>query len=750
MHNHQSRWVPEAGLPSVLGGLAWAVAAAGWMYPSASDAALIGAAVGAFLGAIAADNLQQSQRIDCSRLLLIPLVVLAVTGTIVIAWISWWPFGLFTKTVSGILILEETVGCTLTAMAAVGLLRFLCLQKRWLTIVEATFAVWAFSYIAGQHRATLHRPYWLTDWLVECGYSLHQGVWALGLIGAFIWTLILLSRSPSATGWRVRLVQPLVVFCLLGGAFWMASQLFRPPQPILTTAPEVPPPSKSSDSSPPPPPPSQPLAKVEFVRFCPPPERLNGYYLRTRICSTLKGFDLLPDPAPAVAWESLGAYTQEGILTATTNSALEGKAEQLSEVVISHLDTPDCPLALIAPVSFKPELPKYKGVTKAYSVTCAALGKELQDLDPFENYSLLRMSRLSLVNNTWTPLQREAYVQIPDDPRLRSLAQELLKSCDEFEAALPLRRLKAVMQCINKDYAYSERTGGTNSVEVFLFANRIGGGKQFAVATALLLRALKVPARVSEGYRVPVAREDAKPEFVIYDKHATIWPEIYLQGTGWIPVPPTPTNILDRAQAAAPDLEQEKDLFSPVEQAKSVPPARLFNAVSRSQSLRIAALLVCLVLIGPAFWRRILTPVVCLPKNRPARVFRAAIDLAALAGFRRAYGETRSEFAKRVRSQAVWGDVFAALSNAYMANRAGDGALQGPWLMTLWDLEARITKCCLGWPGKPSVSALLWGRLNPFCWYGADRPARAASFRILDVSHDRVCEMQGENHERKY
>ena len=99
---------------------------------------------------------------------------------------------------------------------------------------------------------------------------------------------------------------------------------------------------------------------------------------------------------------------------------------------------------------------------------------------------------------------------------------------------------------------------GEDFVEYFLFESRQGYCVHFATAAVALLRAAGISARYAEGYAVPSGQEGWVN---VPDYNAHAWVEIYLGGTGWVPVEVTPAgpdapaatqDALPTAEAATP------------------------------------------------------------------------------------------------------------------------------------------------------------------------------------------------------
>ncbi|MBQ8821987.1 MAG: transglutaminase domain-containing protein [Lachnospiraceae bacterium] len=74
-------------------------------------------------------------------------------------------------------------------------------------------------------------------------------------------------------------------------------------------------------------------------------------------------------------------------------------------------------------------------------------------------------------------------------------------------------------------------------LDYFLLENKKGYCSYFATAFVLLARAEGFPARYVEGFCLPV---DSDKTVTAYSYMAHAWPEVYLEGVGWIPFEPTP------------------------------------------------------------------------------------------------------------------------------------------------------------------------------------------------------------------
>lgn len=74
-------------------------------------------------------------------------------------------------------------------------------------------------------------------------------------------------------------------------------------------------------------------------------------------------------------------------------------------------------------------------------------------------------------------------------------------------------------------------------LDYFLLESREGYCTHFATVFALLARAEGLPSRYVQGFCVPARQGE---ETVVYNDMAHSWPEVYIDGIGWIPFEPTP------------------------------------------------------------------------------------------------------------------------------------------------------------------------------------------------------------------
>jgi hypothetical protein len=171
----------------------------------------------------------------------------------------------------------------------------------------------------------------------------------------------------------------------------------------------------------------------------------------------------------------------------------------------------------------------------------------------------LAAGELDAAGSASLPMLR-AHTALPDGmPRsVVELAESVTAGAQsDYEKAVMLQRF------FQDGFTYdvSRQPGnGTDALVQFLSeGDRRGYCEQFASAMAVMLRAVDVPARVSVGLLRPelVDRARGVYEFSTRDMHA--WPEVHLDGYGWVMFEPTPTShtesLPDYSRGVRPEQE---------------------------------------------------------------------------------------------------------------------------------------------------------------------------------------------------
>ncbi len=143
---------------------------------------------------------------------------------------------------------------------------------------------------------------------------------------------------------------------------------------------------------------------------------------------------------------------------------------------------------------------------------------------------------------------RKTYTQLPkgklsDIKELAAIWREQGYGVVEMDPnyAIPIQKVTKELAARTE---YTRKPGylpdGEDVVEYFLFENKKGFCIHYASAGTLLLRGLGVPARYVSGYAIDpsdfVENEDGTYTAVVEDNKGHAWAEVYLSGTGWIPI----------------------------------------------------------------------------------------------------------------------------------------------------------------------------------------------------------------------
>jgi transglutaminase-like putative cysteine protease len=96
------------------------------------------------------------------------------------------------------------------------------------------------------------------------------------------------------------------------------------------------------------------------------------------------------------------------------------------------------------------------------------------------------------------------------------------------------------------DYDVPDTPPGRDTVDYFLFDARRGYFDYHASAMVVMLRSLGIAARLGVGFVTDEADYDgARGGYVIRDRNAYAWPEVYFPGHGWVVFNPTPDRPAD-------------------------------------------------------------------------------------------------------------------------------------------------------------------------------------------------------------
>lgn len=131
----------------------------------------------------------------------------------------------------------------------------------------------------------------------------------------------------------------------------------------------------------------------------------------------------------------------------------------------------------------------------------------------------------------------ERYLQLPEGLplALASLAQEVTATANTpYDQALAITRY--LRNTIRYTTSMPPAPPGRDPIIWFLFDYQAGFCNYYATAEVLLLRSLGIPARLVVGY---AAGEYSGGRYIVRERHAHAWPEVFFPGIGWVAFEPT-------------------------------------------------------------------------------------------------------------------------------------------------------------------------------------------------------------------
>jgi len=326
-------------------------------------------------------------------------------------------------------------------------------------------------------------------------------------------------------------------------------------------------------------------------------------------------------------------------------------------------------------------------------------------------------------DSRWSPELRQYYLQGPTDPRYRELAERIVHDLPPHMANDPFAKALAVKVYLDRELIYSTRHRHLNVPDPtadFLFGNKTGYCVHFAHAAVFLWRALGIPARVSAGYHSDEDNRRGGSTILLRANDAHAWPELYLDGIGWIVLDISAARNLD-PPGTPPDDDLQRLLG---EMARNQPPNPMEQPKNREKpyqhygrDIGIAALvlllLALLALYGIKISRR-LAPGFANSKTIARVGYRKALDLLGEAGLVRQFGEPREAFAKRVVAQVP---SFERVTAMHLAAKLGHPATDpvvaarpehqvAPWREALRALSREL-------PKKTKLWRRLLGLIHP-------------------------------------
>ncbi len=420
----------------------------------------------------------------------------------------------------------------------------------------------------------------------------------------------------------------------------------------------------NKDDSPPESP--SPMAVVLLDNDYSPPSQV--YYFRQEAWSQWNGTKLVRTSRADVDLDGLESFPSEpGPVRDPIADAGREKVSAQVALLVDHTR----PFALESPVSFTPlRNPNPARFVRAYGFESLA-----------QSISYKKLRGYKAGNPTWSEEVQKYYLQTSDDPRYARLAKAIRDGMNPKSKDDPFLSAVAIKLFLDDNYKYSRKeahSGVADPTADFLFGNHIGYCVHFAHAAVLLWRTIGLPSRVGTGYAVEEKNRQGGSAMVIRAADAHAWPELYLEGVGWVIIDVTPHESLDPSPPPVDeDLqrllgEMARQLPPDPTKTEIAPPTKPdWKGMARAVAMFLGAMASALLVMAylAKGWRRA-APLWAGPRALPRVGYRTSLDLLSEAGYARDVGESREAFAERVRAKVP---SFEKVTSMHLAGRMGRG-----------------------------------------------------------------------------
>ena len=168
----------------------------------------------------------------------------------------------------------------------------------------------------------------------------------------------------------------------------------------------------------------------------------------------------------------------------------------------------------------------------------------------FKGLEYTAYSTLSPSQDFQKPVNMKKYLQLFEkDGKIKELSDAITSGLDSDE-----EKAKAVYDYLIMNYQYNLNSpwkGEGNPVEAFLLDVKEGYCEQFATAMNILLRHAGVPTRLVTGFLRGEWNKYGN-YFLVRQKNAHAWVEVYLESKGWTTFDPTPPVEIEKSFIASP------------------------------------------------------------------------------------------------------------------------------------------------------------------------------------------------------
>ena len=518
--------------------------------------------------------------------------------------------------------------------SSVGLcLRFLALRYRVGTILELVFTVSAYAILLIQHQnGAIDRPHFLADWAVLSGYSPYEVIVAVGLLVALT-SLVLALKIQFARSF----VLGCAVLLLLGTTlYWARDQVIEQSIRDDSTTPQNMEQRLSQSQKP------KPIAVALLHDDFFSEESI--LYFRQDVFSFYDGTRFTPEPTPKYDRDVFNQYPDESALSFIDHS--EPGYRETVDISMFLLESHPEPIALSNAIKLKPRPnPQPQRFVAAYDTVSSSLSVPKK-----------RLLGRNSIPKEWSDDQVKHYLTASPDPRYVSLAEELIEEADLRFFGDDLHKALMIKGYLEQNGFYTRtetHRGANDAAASFLFGNLKGYCVHFSHAAVHLLRSVGIASRVAVGYAADLRTRGEGSALILMANTAHAWPEIHLEGIGWIPFDIYPQQSDEMpSDFVQPSLESILGDMARNDVLDEERRDRMKKTVRTSigELLTRVSWGLCVILLGLYFLRLIRALYLCRKSATIRQLYISILDMLSSYGYRRRNGETHLAFSHRVNA----------------------------------------------------------------------------------------------------
>ncbi|MSR11725.1 MAG: transglutaminase domain-containing protein [Gammaproteobacteria bacterium] len=589
-----------------------------------------------------------------------------------------------------------------------AILRTLAHRTSYGAVIEILFVATAFVITLAAHRnGMIHRPFFIGDFALVRGIDPSAILMAFGCAAVLSLAALLMVENTER-----RLPYHFAVLGMLCFSLLIYIRMFGLPTPQLTddlgltgqeqlgNSSQRDNPFRDGENDA-----SDKEAPVAVVVFRDDYTPLNGaYYFRESAYSEFRGSMLDFTTRADMDQDLIKNFTNTRSESAQLPTALDQHTPV--RMTIGMLVAHRSPFGLESPVAYEnvanPNNLRFKRTYDAYSMA--------------PEYDFEYMLGRETGRADWSDEVLQKYLEVPDDPRYKELAESLLTDLKPEYADDPFAKAWSIKTYLDENGIYSlknEHAYADDPAASFLFGDLTGYCMHFSFAATYMFRSVGIPSRVGIGYSVPASNRAGGSSLLVQAIHGHAWPEIYFKDVGWVIVDPAPQQTLvdmstdpqNELQQLLGDMLRDDASFEDFLDSQQTP---FIDLQMLLNTLYAVALLILLAGYSVKFYR-LWIPAHTVADKQYRVGYRAVLDKLSAVGMRRRYGESREQFARRASTLTP---SIELMTDAHLRCALGDAAVQNnpsQWAAMRLHIDQELR-------ASTATSRRVIALINPFSW----------------------------------